>query len=163
MPADDPFKRYQEAGADFLEIARARVDEFFNQFARMGGYRQTHAQGAIDDMVEGSRRGSEMVINAIREEIAAQLSLFGIATTRDLEDLERRLIARFSTQVASTPVPPAVPAVKKAAPAKKRVAKKEAPAQKAAPAKKAAGKKGAAKKAGPARHADLPPEATGEA
>lgn len=164
MPDDDPFRRYQGAGADFLELARVRVEEFLTELARMGASTQREAQSAVDEAVEGSRRGTEFIINSIREEIASQLSLLGVATKRDLDDLERRLIARFSTPASSTPVAAAVPPVKKALPAKKaRSTEKQGPAKKPAPVKKAAGKKGAAKKAGPAMKAGPAEKATGEA
>ena len=106
----------------------------------MGDSTQKQAQDAIDEMMEGSRRGTEQIVNAIRDEIAAQLSLLGIATqARISSDLERRLIAAGPS---ARPGRPAVdarrPRARKPPGRRRPPAKKAAPQQKAGPAKKAA-------------------------
>jgi polyhydroxyalkanoate synthesis regulator phasin len=133
---DDPFKRYQEVGAGLLDVARARAEELLQDLARMGDVTRRQAGGALDELVEGSGKETEGILASIRREIAAQLSLLGIATKQDLADLERRLTAGAPAPGAGQKAP------SKKAPAKKAAAKK-------APAKKAAAKKGATKK-GPA-------------
>jgi polyhydroxyalkanoate synthesis regulator phasin len=135
MGRDDRFKSYQEAGADFLQMARARAEEFLEELARAGDTTQKQAHGALDELVEGSRKGTEQIIASIRKEVTSQLALLGIATKDDLAALERRLTGR------------AEPATR----GPERAAKKGAPAQKAGPAKQAGGKKAAAQKAGPAK------------
>ena len=75
MPRDDRFKKYQEAGADFLEMARTRAEEFLSELAKLGDSTQKQAQDAFEEMVEGSRRGTEQIVNTIRAEIASQLSV----------------------------------------------------------------------------------------
>jgi polyhydroxyalkanoate synthesis regulator phasin len=153
MPRDDLFKKYQEAGEDFLEMARTRAVELLSELAKLSDTTQKQAQGAFDEMVESSRRGTEQVVNTIRAEIAAQMSVTGIATKRELDDLERRLTtlenarstaaagvigpARKARKAKSAaPTKQAAPAAKKAGPAQKA-----APAQKAVPAKRAGVKK----------------------
>jgi polyhydroxyalkanoate synthesis regulator phasin len=152
MVRDDRFKRYQEAGADFLEVARRRAEEFLEDLAKAGDTTQKQAQGALDEVVEGSRKGTEQLLTSIRKEITSQLALLGIATRDDLAALERRLTG----QVAPATGGAGSPAQK--APAKKAPAKK-APAKKAAaekvPAQKTPAKKAAAK--------IPPPKAAGEA
>jgi polyhydroxyalkanoate synthesis regulator phasin len=156
MPRDDRFKRYQEAGADFLETARTRAEEFLRELASLGDSSQKQAQVTVDDLVEGGRKGTEQILATIRREITAQLSQLGLATKQDLEDLERRLTA---TEPVSAPGPtPAGPSggVAKKAAATKATAKKAAPARspaEKAAAKKAPAKKAPAKKAGPAKKA----------
>jgi polyhydroxyalkanoate synthesis regulator phasin len=157
MPRDDRFKRYQEAGADFLETARTRAEEFLRELAKLGDSSQKQAQGTVDDLVEGGRKGTEQILATIRREITAQLSQLGLATKQDLEDLERRLTAANAPVPGPEPTPGGMSAdlaqkvtatkatTKKAAPAK-------SPAEKAA-AKKAPAKKAAAKKAAPAKKA----------
>ena len=46
MAGDDPFRRYQEVDAEFVEATRARADEFLRQLAQMGGSTQRQAQDA---------------------------------------------------------------------------------------------------------------------
>jgi polyhydroxyalkanoate synthesis regulator phasin len=137
MAPDERFKRYQEAGADFLEVARARAEEFLRELAKVGDTTQKQAQDAIDDMVEGSRKGTEHILTSIRREVAAQLSLVGIGSIEDLEAMVRRVTGR------AAPAKPSA-TTKKAGPAKKAAAAKKAgPAKTAGPAKKAAAKRAA--------------------
>ena len=66
MAGDDPFRRYQEVGAEFVEAARARADEFLRQLAQMGDSTQRQAQDAVDDLVEGGRKGTGQILTSIR-------------------------------------------------------------------------------------------------
>jgi hypothetical protein len=141
MASDDRFKKAHKAGADWLETARTRAEDFLRELSRATG-NQGRAQGAVDDLIEGSRKGTEHLVNSIRSEIAAQLGLLGLATKADLADLERRLTGKGPGAEQGTPAKKAASA-KKAAPAKKAPAKKAPAAKKAAPAKKAPAKKAA--------------------
>lgn len=133
---DDRFKRYQEAGNDFLEVARARAEDFLRELAKATESTQKQAQGQVDDMVAAGRRGTDQVIDVVRREVAAQLGQLGLATKADLEALERRLGG----------TPPRKAAAKKS-PAKKAAGTKKAPATKAAGSTKATAKKSPTKKA----------------
>ena len=66
MARDDLFKKYQEAGAEFLEAARTRAEEFLRSLAQMGDSTQKQAQDAVDDLVEGGRKGTEQILTSIR-------------------------------------------------------------------------------------------------
>ena len=155
MARDDRFRKYQEAGADFLETARARAEEFLAELAQVGGASQKQAQDAFDDMMGSSRRGTEQIVNAIRTEIAAQFSLIGVATRQELDDLERRLTARIEAAGQGAGPAKKGAGVKKAATKKAAAAGKAGPGTKAASANKAASATEAAstKKAGPAKKA----------
>lgn len=147
MAPDERFKKYQEVGADFLETARARAEEFLEELSKVGGSTQRQAQDAVDEVFESSRRGSDQLFGAIRREITAQLAALGLATKDDLAALERRLTGRVGPAKAA---PAKAPAAKKAA-AKSTGTSKKATGKKAAAkhaaAKKAPAKKAAAKKA----------------
>jgi polyhydroxyalkanoate synthesis regulator phasin len=136
MAPDDPFRKYQEAGADFLEEARTRAEEFLRELAKASGATQRQAQDAFDELFEGSRKGTEHVMSWIRTEITTQLGQLGLATKEDLDALEARLTARASAS--------------KTAPAKKAAATKSTAAR---TTKKAGTKAAATKKA-------TPPQAT---
>jgi polyhydroxyalkanoate synthesis regulator phasin len=132
MARDDRLKKVQEAGADFLENARSRAEEFLRELAKAGDSTQDRAQEAIDDLFSGSRKGTEQILSAIRSEVASQLGLLGLATKADLADLEARVTGATKA---------------KAAPAKKVAAKKVASSRTASTpaASKAARKTTAAK------------------
>jgi polyhydroxyalkanoate synthesis regulator phasin len=111
MARDDRFKRYQEAGADFLETARMRAEEFLRELAKMGDSTQKQAQGAVDELFEGGRKGTEQIVGSIRREITAQLSQLGLATKEDLAELERRLTAKVASAGGAGPAGPVGAAV----------------------------------------------------
>src|SRR5579875_1816869 len=113
MARDERLKKVQGAGADFLETARARAEEFLRELSRAGGDTQERAQGALDELVEGGRKGTEQLVAVIRREITNQLGLLGLATKEDLAALERRLTGQAA-------------AVKSAAPARKTAPRKAA-------------------------------------
>jgi polyhydroxyalkanoate synthesis regulator phasin len=98
MPRDERFKKYQEAGADFLETARARAEEFLRELAKATDTTQKQGRDTLDDLVEGSRKGTEQFISSIRKEITTQLSALGIATRDDLAALERRITGKATAQ-----------------------------------------------------------------
>jgi polyhydroxyalkanoate synthesis regulator phasin len=154
MASDERFRKYQEAGADFLEVARARAEEFLRELAKAGDTTQKQAQDAIDDLMEGSRKGTEHLLASIRREVAGQLSLLGIGSIEDLEAVVRRVTGRAApakkagqAKKAATKKTAAKKAPAKKAPAKKAAAKRATPVKKAAVAKKATPVKKAAKKA----------------
>jgi hypothetical protein len=140
MPlSEDRFKKYQEAGVEFLESARARAEEFLRELSRFAEPGQRHGLGSFEDLVESSRRGTEQLIGAIRKEVAQQLSSLGVATSRELAELERRLRSVRSSGIRRG--------------AGKAASSMNAAAKKVAAAKKASGSKGAARKAGATKKA----------
>lgn len=149
MPRDERFKKYQEAGADFLETARARAEEFLRELSKATDTTQKQGRDTLDDLVEGSRKGTEQFIGSIRKEITSQLSALGIATKSDLAALERRLTGKVAAQKSSPSK--SAGATKKAAASKssstakqsssagKSTAKKTTAARKSTAAKKTSG------------------------
>jgi polyhydroxyalkanoate synthesis regulator phasin len=136
MVSDDRLKKAQKAGADWLETARARAEEFLRELSRATDTTEGRAQEAVNDLIEGSKKGTEQLVTSIRSEISAQLGLLGLATKADLADLERRLTGKAAGTQKGTGASKATPA-KKAA----KKAAKSSTAKKAAPAKKSATEK----------------------
>ncbi len=145
MGPDERLRRYQEVGADFIEAARARAEEFLRDIGALGEATGRQAGTTVGDLRDSGRRGTDQLFELIRREIAAQLSGLGLATKADLADLERRLTGGSG---AAAPAGATKPAAEKAA--TKKAATKKAAAKKAATKKAAAG---AAKKAPAARKA----------
>jgi polyhydroxyalkanoate synthesis regulator phasin len=156
MPRDDRFKKYQEAGADFLETARARAEEFLRELSKVGESTQKQGRGALDDLVDESRKGTEQVIASIRSEIRSQLSLLGLATKEDLAALERRLAGTGAAKSAATTKSSASKATSSTSAATRKSAAKKAAGSSKAPSstrKATASSKSTSKRAAPAKKA----------
>ena len=142
MARDDRLKKVQGVGADFLETARARAEEFLKELAKATGDTQGRAQGALDDLVVGGRKSTEQFVSTVRKEVQNQLGALGLATKADLAALERKLTGKVSAATA-TKAPAKKTTATKAGGATKTAAKKtaakKAPAARKAPAKKTAG------------------------
>lgn len=158
MP-DDRFKKYQEAGVDFLETARARAEEFLRELSKAGETTQRQGRDTIDDLLEGSRKGTEQMrkgteqmLDSIRKEVRAQLSLLGLATKEDLAALERRLRGGAPAKATPARKTASKTAAKKAGAAKSG-ASKSAAAKKSTSAAKASGSKTTAKRSTAAKKA----------
>jgi hypothetical protein len=140
MAGDDRLRKAQKAGADWLETARVRAEEFLRELSRATDTIEGRAQEAVNDLIEGSKKGTEQLVSSIRTEISAQLGLLGLATKADLADLERRLTGKATGAKKASPAKKAAP-VKKDSPGKKATtssgSKKAAPTGKAAPKKAA--------------------------
>lgn len=147
MAPDERFKKYQEAGADFLETARARAEEFLQELSKAGESRQRQGRDALDDLLGGSRKGTEQMITSIRKEIRSQLSLLGLATKEDLAALERRLAGSGAT-AKRTGATAKRASTTKTASATKGASTRKSAGSKSAQAKKAAATKAAAKSTG---------------
>jgi polyhydroxyalkanoate synthesis regulator phasin len=146
MTREDRLKRVQGAGADFLDTARARAEEFLRELAKATGDSQGRAQGAIDDLVVGGRKSTEQFVSTIRKEVQNQLGALGLATKADLAALERKLSGKAPAAAKSTAATKSTTATRSTTAGKttatktaaKKTAATKAPAKKA-PAKKAAG------------------------
>ena len=140
---DDRFKRYQEAGNDFLEVARARAEDFLRELAKATESTQKQAQGQVDDLVAAGRRGTDQMIDLVRREVESQLSQLGVVTKSEFDAWKRRLGGSARKSAADkTPAKKAAGGTESAPAAKKASGTKAAPA-----AKKASGTKAAASKA----------------
>lgn len=125
------WKRLIEAGQQFTEMRRSQARRIVSDLVKQGQIAREQATGAVDELVELSRRRSEDLRDFVRSEVQRQLRALGVATRDDVDRAERRLRA----EIAKSPGP-----AKKAAPGK-ATAKK-------APAPRAAAKKAPAKAAG---------------
>jgi polyhydroxyalkanoate synthesis regulator phasin len=159
MARDDRFRKYQEAGADFLETARARAEDFLRELSKVGEGTQSQGKDALEDLLEGSRKGTERLIGSIRDEIRSQLSLLGLATKEDLASLERRLGGSASRSGGATKSTASAGGASKSASSKSTAARKTA-TKKASGTTKSAGTtrktataKSAAKRSTPAKKA----------
>ncbi|MGH9230723.1 MAG: phasin family protein [Acidimicrobiales bacterium] len=141
-----------DAGMTFTAMTQARAEDLIRDLVRAGEVQAEQAQSVIDELVDRSRRNSERLIDAVRNEIRQQMAGLGLATKGDVERLERRIAdvsaargpRKATTRKASTRKTTKAAAGKSGG---RTAATKKAGAKKAG-AKKAGAKKAGAKKAG---------------
>jgi polyhydroxyalkanoate synthesis regulator phasin len=167
MVNKDSFQKYLDAGIAFTNLTRARAEELVAELVQNGEFQSGDARAKVDELIERSRRGRELVLAQVRHEVGRQLEAAGITNLEDLAKQVAGLLGRTAatgraatqgtkkagtkkagTKKAGTKKAPAKKAPAKKAPATKKTAAKKAAAKKS-PAKKAAGKKAAATKSTP--------------
>ena len=147
MPQTPDWAKYLNAGVEFVAITRSQARARAKELVAQGQLAQEQVQGFVDDLVDDSRRRTDMMMDLIRQEIGRQVKTLGIATKDDLARLEARIVSKSTavkSDAKSTAKQPAKkPAAKKSGPKKKPAAKKPAAKK---PAAKKSDKKTAAKK-----------------
>jgi polyhydroxyalkanoate synthesis regulator phasin len=142
MADNDLLKRLLDAGMTFTAMTQARAEELIRDLVRAGAVQAEQAQSAVDELVDRSRRNSERLIDAVRNEIDQQLAKLDLATREDIE----RMVQRFGDLAASV-FGAAAPARRDAgSPARAVPVSTTARGAESAPARKAAAKKAPAKK-----------------
>ena len=156
MATNDSLQRYIDAGIAFTNMTRKKAEELVTELVQNGDLQRGDAKARVDELLERSRQGTEVIVTTVRSEVSRQLGAVGIANLEDLAKQVAAILGRTgeaATTAAKKATAKKAPAKKTAAkksPSKKAAAKK-APATKAtakkAPAKKTAAKKAPAKKA----------------
>ncbi len=162
MPDTDALKKYLDAGMAFTQLTRKRAEQVVKDLVAAGELQRNQAKGAIDELVDRSRKNADVLAEQVRKEVDSQLSSMGLARKADVERLEAELeklkgsgggdgassAAKAAKKASAKPEKskgssdkPAPPS--KEAPAKKAVAKEEAGDAPEKPAKKAPAKKAA--------------------
>ncbi len=137
MPQRPDWNKFLDAGAEFVALTRGQARARAKDLVAQGHLAQGQVQGFVDDLVDESRRRSDLLMDVVRQEIQRQVTTLGIATKDDLVRLEAKLARSNAPAKAPAKMKaPAKPAAKKA------LAK---PAAKKAPAKRAAAKTTAAR------------------
>ena len=147
MPQNDQLRRYLDAGIAFTQMTRQRAQAIVNDLVNAGEMQRDQTQQFVDEIVDRSRKNTELLLDTVRKEVADQLSNLGIATKADLQALERRLSGSGGSTAKKAGAAKKTPAKK--TPAKKTTAKKTT--AKKTTAKKSTKKAPAAKKAGAAK------------
>ena len=141
--ANDLFRRLLDSGLSLPGIDTSRAERLVRELVKAGQLQVEEAQQTVAELVERGREGSDRIRDAIAAEVAKQLNNAGLATTRDVDAMKKRLARLESATRAGGSSAVKAPAAKKAASAKKATAAK-APATKAATAKKAPARKASA-------------------
>ena len=136
MATNDSLQRYIDAGIAFTNMTRRKAEELVTELVQNGDLQRGEAKARVDELLERSRQGTEVIVTTVRSEVSRQLEAVGIT---NLEDLAKQVAAMLGRTADTAKKAPAKKAPAKKAPANKTAAKK-------APAKKAPAKKTAAKK-----------------
>jgi polyhydroxyalkanoate synthesis regulator phasin len=151
MVNKDSFQKYLDAGIAFTNLTRARAEELVAELVQSGEFQSGDARAKVDELIERSRRGRELVVAQVRHEVARQLDTAGITNLEDLAKQVASLLGRTAATGRAATQGTKKAAKKEPAKATKKAATKKPAAKKAAAkksqAKKAAGKKAAATKA----------------
>jgi len=139
MPQPPDWNKYLDAGVEFVAMTRTQARKRAKELVSQGQLAQEQVQGFVDDLVDESRKRTDVLLDVVRKEIQRQVKTLGIATKEDLARLESKIAKQ-------KPAKPAKTATKKKA-AKKSSSKSssKSPAKKAGSSKKTAKK--SAKKA----------------
>lgn len=92
MAQTDALKKYLDAGMAFTQLTRSKAEQVVKELVSAGGLQKSQARGAIDELVERSRRNAEVLAEQVRKEVDAQLANMGLARKADLERLDAELI-----------------------------------------------------------------------
>jgi polyhydroxyalkanoate synthesis regulator phasin len=99
MPQSPDWNKYLDAGVEFVAMTRAQARRRAKELVGQGQLAQEQVQSFVDDLVEESRRRTDLMMDVVRKEIQRQVKTLGIATKEDLARLESRL-AKQSTKTA---------------------------------------------------------------
>ena len=130
MAQNPLIKRLLDAGVQFTEMTQSRAEAIVKDLVKAGEVQSEQAQKFVDDLVERSRKNTDKLIEAVRQEVQTQIANLGLATQDDIARIEKKLAAVGK---------PAKKAAAKKKPANKKPAKKTT-AAKRSPAKKSAKK-----------------------
>ena len=149
MAQTDALKKYLDAGMAFTSLTRARAEQVVKELVAAGELQRNQTKGAIDDLLERSKKNAEALSEQVRKEVDSQLASLGLARKADVERLEAELAKLRGGGDEGGAGGSEVKAGKKAP--EKKAEKSSAP-EKKAPAKKAAAKGDQ----GPAERSDKP-------
>jgi polyhydroxyalkanoate synthesis regulator phasin len=74
------------------ELTRNRAEEIVRDFVKAGDVRRKQASSMVKTLMETSRANRRELVRFVRSEIRAQVESLGLATKRDVERLERRVV-----------------------------------------------------------------------
>ena len=129
MAQIETFRRYLDTGLAIGQMTRARAEEVVKDLVKAGEVQREQTQQWIDELVDRSRKNTELLMALVAAEVRKQLEASPLTG--------RRGRSASSPRPAGAKKAPAKKAPAKSAPAKKASAKKT-PAKKT-PAKKTPG------------------------
>jgi polyhydroxyalkanoate synthesis regulator phasin len=100
MPQPPDWNKYLDAGVEFVAMTRTQARKRAKELVNQGQLAQEQVQGFVDDLVDESRKRTDVLLEVVRKEIQRQVKTLGIATKEDLARLETK-IAKVSPAKAA--------------------------------------------------------------
>jgi polyhydroxyalkanoate synthesis regulator phasin len=97
----DELRRVALFTSGVAELTRHRAEQIVKDLVQRGDVGREQASSAVRDIMDISRQSRQELIGFVRGEIRAQVANLGLASTRDVERLERR-IARLEARGKKT-------------------------------------------------------------
>lgn len=97
----DELRRVAMFTSGVAELTRNQAERLVKDMVQKGDLRRQQASDAVRELVTTSKQSREMLIEFVRGEIRNQIAQLGLASSRDLERLERR-IARLEGRSSGT-------------------------------------------------------------
>jgi len=91
MPQASDWRRVLETGMQFTELRRSQARAIVSDLVAQGHVARDQMAGAVDEVVEMSKRRSDDLRRIVNAEVQRQLGALGLATKADLAAFERRM------------------------------------------------------------------------
>jgi polyhydroxyalkanoate synthesis regulator phasin len=101
MPQPPDWNKYLDAGAEFVAMTRTQARKRAKELVGQGQLAQEQVQGFVDDLVDESRKRTDVLLEVVRKEIQRQVKTLGIATKEDLARLEAKLAKQTKSSKSS--------------------------------------------------------------
>jgi polyhydroxyalkanoate synthesis regulator phasin len=137
MPQPPDWNKYLDAGAEFVAMTRTQARKRAKELVSQGQLAQEQVTGFVDDLVDESRKRTDVLLEVVRKEIQRQVKTLGIATKEDLAKLESKIAKQ------AKPAKSAKSSKKTADKTAKKATKKRAASSSKTPSSKAVASKAA--------------------
>ena len=88
----DELRRVALFTSGVAELTRHRAEQIVKDLVQRGDVRREQASAAVREIMDASRQSRHELVRFVRGEIQAQVANLGLASKRDLERLERRIV-----------------------------------------------------------------------
>jgi colicin import membrane protein len=102
MPQPPDWNKYLDAGVEFVAMTRTQARKRAKELVGTGQLAREQVQGFVDDLVDESRKRTDVLLEVVRKEIQRQVKTLGIATKDDLARLESKLTKQTGTKAKSS-------------------------------------------------------------
>ena len=110
MATNDSLQRYIDAGVAFTNMTRKKAEELVSELVQNGDLQRGEAKARVDELLERSRQGTEVIITTVRSEVTRQLGSMGITNLEDLAKQVAALIGRTADTATKKAAPTQAPA-----------------------------------------------------
>lgn len=87
----DEIRRVALITSGVVELTRNRAEQIVKDLVQGGDLRRENASSLVREMLERSKANRDEMMRIVRAEIRSQIASLGVATSRDIERLERRV------------------------------------------------------------------------